>query len=255
MSAYNETNKNPIKHTHNITDTHGHYIFGVDDGATSMDMSLEMIQSAYEQGVRNIFCTSHDSANPLLYQSVLATLREALLEKGLDVALHAGCEIYCDEHYMDEIIQALHNGDLLPMGTSNYVLMEFAPWATKEEIFHCVSRVQNETDFRPIVAHFERCLWVHDEEDVIDRIKDLNVAVQVNAYSLVESTSESVKAFARKLLEAEAVTFVGSDAHRSDHRPVNLASGINYIYETCDEDYANAVCYGNAQRMLLQTGE
>jgi len=32
---------------------------------------------------------------------------------------------------------------------------------------------------------------------------------------------------------------------------VNLASGVQYIRETCGEDYAADVCWRNAERMLL----
>lgn len=49
--------------TKRIVDIHGHYVFGVDDGAQSIDMSLDMIKTAYDQGVREIFCTSHDGYN------------------------------------------------------------------------------------------------------------------------------------------------------------------------------------------------
>ena len=234
-----------------VADIHGHYVFGVDDGATTKEMSLAMIASAYEQGARHIFCTSHDSANQLLYRSVLATLQDAVKEQKLDLSLHPGCEIYCDEVYMDEIIGLLKDGELPTMGESNYVLMEFVPWETKEGILTCIKKVRKETEFQPIIAHFERCLWVHDEEDIIDIIKDMKVPIQINGYSLVEDSNKNIRAFARKLLQEKVVTFIGSDAHRTNHRPVSLSSGVNYIYETCDEEYAKDVCYRNAEQLLL----
>ena len=45
-----------------IVDIHGHYVFGVDDGAETLPMALDMIHSACVQGVTDIVCTSHDSA-------------------------------------------------------------------------------------------------------------------------------------------------------------------------------------------------
>ena len=45
-----------------IVDIHGHYVFGVDDGAETLPMALEMINSVCAQGVTDIVCTSHDSA-------------------------------------------------------------------------------------------------------------------------------------------------------------------------------------------------
>ncbi|MEE0969037.1 MAG: CpsB/CapC family capsule biosynthesis tyrosine phosphatase, partial [Clostridia bacterium] len=39
---------------------HIHIVPNVDDGAANLAMSLEMLKMAYNQGVRNIFCTSHN---------------------------------------------------------------------------------------------------------------------------------------------------------------------------------------------------
>ena len=43
-----------------ITDLHMHVIPEVDDGSLDIRMSLAMLELAYEQGVRDIFCTSHN---------------------------------------------------------------------------------------------------------------------------------------------------------------------------------------------------
>ena len=37
-----------------------HIVPKVDDGAIDLSMALDMLKMAYEQGVRNIFCTSHN---------------------------------------------------------------------------------------------------------------------------------------------------------------------------------------------------
>ena len=47
--------------------------------------------------------------------------------------------------------------------------------------------------------------------------------------SLVEEKNESTKELARMLLKNKLVTFVGSDAHRTTHRPPNIKSGVDYI--------------------------
>ena len=55
-----------------------HIAPGIDDGTEDLSMAFEMLQMAYEQGARDIFCTSHsdymaDDINR--YQSQLAELR------------------------------------------------------------------------------------------------------------------------------------------------------------------------------------
>lgn len=233
-----------------IIDIHGHYVFGVDDGAKSLEMSLAMIKSASAQGVHHIFCTSHDSAHLFYYQRNFHALQSAVKEHEIDVVIQSGCEIYCEENYIGEIIEKLNDGNLIPMGSSNYVLLEFSPWVTCEELAWCASQVRMETEYEPIIAHMERYLWLQDDPEVLNIVKEVNLLVQINAYSLVEEKRQGTKDFARKLLEEKLVTFIGSDAHRTDHRPVNFDSGIRYIFDTCDEAYAKAVCYENAEKLL-----
>ncbi len=242
---------NNIELTGPVADTHGHYVFGVDDGAVDLHMSLGLIRMAYNQGVRNIVCTSHDVANVLAYKRNLMQLRLAVKNAGLDVNLHSGNEIFCEEVYLSDIIERLESGEVLPLGTSNYVLLEFAPWTTGDEIIACVSRMRSDTEYEPIIAHIERYRWVHDDEELLKAIREMKIPVQINAYSLVEERDPDIKAFARRLVAEQVVTFVGSDAHRTDHRPVNLLSGVEYIYKTCNEEYAKDICYRNAERMLF----
>lgn len=241
-----------IGKTNRVADIHGHYLFGVDDGAASLNMSQEMIKSAYEQGVRHIFCTSHDSANLLYYKRNFKILQEHLRELDIDVTIHMGCEIFCEEKYIGEIIEKLENGFLLPMGSSKYILLEFSPWTTAEEIVSCVSRIRNETEYEPVIAHMERYLWLHDEPEIFDTIRENQMLVQMNSYSLVESSHEGTRNFARKLLREKLVSFIGSDAHRSDHRPVALETGIKYIYDNCDAEYAKDICYRNAEKLFIR---
>ena len=42
-----------------VVDIHSHILFGIDDGADTIAESLEMLKIAENQGVKNVFCTSH----------------------------------------------------------------------------------------------------------------------------------------------------------------------------------------------------
>ena len=48
--------------TEYLIDTHTHITPMVDDGASSMEMSLAMLRSEAEQGVKVVFLTPHSSA-------------------------------------------------------------------------------------------------------------------------------------------------------------------------------------------------
>ena len=42
-----------------LTDVHAHILPGVDDGAESLEEARQMLQMAYDQGIRRIIATPH----------------------------------------------------------------------------------------------------------------------------------------------------------------------------------------------------
>ena len=103
-----------------------------------------------------------------------------------------------------------------------------------------------------VLAHVERYSNLANDDETLNTLLAWGCRIQINAYSLAEEPKPSTKAFARRLFDERKVSFLGSDAHRTDHRPPCVKNGIRYIYDHCDVDYANAVCYENAK--LLLTG-
>lgn len=100
-----------------ITDIHMHIIPGVDDGAIDFKMSLEMIEEAYKQGVRNIFCTSHnvyEKEDIERYKSKFFMLKKMSESLYHDLNLFMGCELLCAGEYM-ELKQTINRLTKSPM--------------------------------------------------------------------------------------------------------------------------------------------
>ena len=57
------------------TDIHSHVLPGVDDGARDMDMSMEMLRHAYEQGIRRMIVTPHHNVNREKMLKLIAALQ------------------------------------------------------------------------------------------------------------------------------------------------------------------------------------
>lgn len=236
---------------HRIADIHCHVLPGIDDGAVDIDMAMDMLRSADSQGVCDIFCTSHSWGFRENYSSQLESLRKRAEQEGLQIRLHSGCEIACCEEILQSVTAAVAD---CTMNGTDFAMLEFYPDAEPEEIFGCIEHIMNNTGCRTILAHAERYEKLGSAPDVLERITGLGCLIQINAYSLVEERNQRIKAFARRLLDQRLVTFIGSDAHRTTHRPVNIASGVQYIYACCEKEYAQAVCFDNAVR-YLRAGE
>lgn len=119
-----------------VTDLHMHVVPGVDDGSFDMRMSLDMLELAYEQGVRDIFCTSHNVYSEeeiTKYKSQFMMLQMMAKSRYPELRLHMGCELLCAGEYIDDILYGLEIGVFLPLGNSKYVLTELYQDTTPEE--------------------------------------------------------------------------------------------------------------------------
>ena len=232
-----------------IHDIHSHILYGVDDGANSLDMSIDMLRNAYNQGARSIICTSHSDSNMQQYFKNLKSLQEHLTTESINMNLYSGCEIYCDSDNIDSVIAKLNNGSLPTINNTKYILVEFFPYADADEILYCI-KLLLEHNYKIVIAHIERYFGLHKDQKWTSILKKLGCHFQVNAYSVFDERDLQVKMFAQKLLKEKLVTFLGSDAHKISHRPYMINNGINYIEENCDDDYIQDVCYRNAENLL-----
>lgn len=234
-----------------ISDIHMHVVPRVDDGAVDLSMSIEMLQVAYEQGARNIYCTSHnvyDEDEIKRYKSQFMTLQMVSRSKFPELVLHMGCELLCAGEYVDDILYGLEIGVFLPLGNSKHVLTELYPDVTPAEAKKVVSTMVS-AGWVPILAHTERYPTLFDDGTIKELIS-LGAKIQINLYSLEEDKDEARRKRARLLVQNGLVHFVGSDAHRSEHRPPKYDAGVNYIYNHCDKEYADEICFLNAERHL-----
>ena len=238
---------------HRVIDIHSHILFGIDDGADTIAESIEMLKMAEKQGVKNVFCTSHHwQAESSDYDLNFELLKEKIISEGIDVKLHKGMEILCeDDRYFPETMRDINNGIVKTLNGTDYLLLEMSPFMSAEDIYECVNTVFEQTGKKAVLAHIERYSVLDGEDCVIAQLKELGCLFQINAYSLVEEKHDSIRNFARKLLSEKLVDFIGSDAHRVNHRPPDILTGVDYIYKNCDEEYADAICFRNAERMLL----
>ena len=61
-----------------ICDLHIHVVPNVDDGSFNLTMSLDMLAMAYEQGVREVYCTSHNvyDKEELARQNIISEIKQ-----------------------------------------------------------------------------------------------------------------------------------------------------------------------------------
>lgn len=238
--------------THRIIDIHAHIVPCVDDGPNFVDIAVQMLHTSYAQGVRDVFCTSHSWGDRKDYQKNFTALQKRVADLGIDIRLHQGCEIDCSAEDAQSIVHAVECGHYHTLGSSDYVLLEFDRYTEKAELLTTIKQYIELRNNHIVIAHIERLYCLYENDGIIDLLQSLGCLFQLNAYSLVEEAKESTRNFAQRMVEQQRITFLGSDAHRMDHRPPKVASGVKYIYQHSSPDYADAACYKNAEDILLR---
>lgn len=237
-----------------MIDIHMHLIPGVDDGAENMEMALIMMNQAKEQGITRIIATPHSEAFCYSREGgkiIFKRLADLAAKLCPEVKLYLGCEVYCETTIMDQVMEALGSGRYPTMNGTQYVLMEFYQWVSPENTVPCVEALIK-AGYIPIVAHMERYKYLRNNIHLVDQFRDMGALVQLNAYSLFDEMDDTIKYWARALVKERKVDFLGTDAHRTYHRPPSAQRGLNWLYENTDWEYADAIAFGNAQLLLTR---
>lgn len=236
-----------------MIDIHMHLIPGVDDGAEDMEMALVMMIRAKQQGISQIIATPHSEAFHFSKGDIRVTFQRLVDTAAKicpDMRLYLGCEVYCEAEIMEQVLELLDLGVYPTMNGTKYVLMEFSQWVYPENTVPCVEALLK-AGYKPIIAHIERYKYLRDNMDLVDRFREMGALIQLNAYSLFDEMDESIKGWARRLVLERKVDFLGTDAHKTYHRPPSAEYGLAWLYENVEREYADSITSGNTRKYLI----
>ena len=225
-----------------VTDIHTHIVPGVDDGSRNLVESIELIESAVAQGVGIIVATPHswgiDNCGFGHMFSRFKDLREAVRARQIPVQLHLGCEMLVFADTIDDCIRKLNDGRYPTLAGSHFVLTEFDPYETQDNMEYCLERIIA-AGYVPVIAHAERYRRITISD--IGALKNLGAMIQINGYSIANEKNCQTRQLANDCLAARMVDFIGSDTHRLDHRPPVIKDGVAALVERYSKDYAERV--------------
>jgi len=233
-----------------FTDIHTHLLPGADDGAQSMSQTLRLLRMAWGNGTRTVFLTPHYRGKykrntPDVLKENFAWLQEMVAAELPGMQLYLGQEIA----YENDAPEAMHQGRVLLMNDSQYVLLEFRTNSLRSQMITGVSETIR-CGFVPIVAHVERYDIARKELDLVDELLDMGALLQLNADSILGTNGFGIKHFCYKLLREQKVHFVASDAHDTTHRPPLLRECFLKTHKKYGAEYAAALFYDNAQAVI-----
>ncbi len=213
-----------------MIDIHCHILNEIDDGARDLETAIRMCHMAEMNGIKHIVATPHtntvDNINRFIEvrDDRLETLRKHIAQRGIDVKLYPGAEVFVD----DDIFFA---NDLkrLTINSSRYILIEFNFRNLKiRKIYDYLNEIID-AGLVPIIAHPERYEFFQFDYDAVNSLAKNGVIFQINASSLASLDGLQEFELAYSMAYNGLASFIGTDAHSLTHRANNLSEMMRYF--------------------------
>ena len=211
-----------------MIDFHSHILPDMDDGSSSVEISIAMLRALAEQGITQVVATPHfygwddDPASFLERRDRAETaLREEMARHEGLPQVHIGAEV--------AFFRGISHSEFLPRLTirgKDCILIEMPPAPWPEEYYRELEDIRRKWDVVPIIAHIDRYIGPFRTYGIPRRLARMPVYVQANgAFFLGRGRGE----LALRMLKAGRIHLLGSDCHNLSTRKPNLGPAQDKI--------------------------
>lgn len=229
-------------------DMHSHILPNMDDGSSSVEMSLEMLRALREQGVEKVLLTPHFYAYRTDIDAFLEKrkksikcLLDALKETPIDISLYVGAEVL----YFDDIWCA-ENVDKLVIEGTKYIMVEFPFSPFNDFMMDRISRLISK-GYTPIIAHIDRYLRYNRGLGYFYKLAEMGTLLQMNVSSAMSFASR-IKLM--PLIKKGLISVLGTDAHNMTERKPDYGETLPYMKKIFTEQSYQYVL--NRQAKILE---
>lgn len=233
-----------------MIDLHCHILPGIDDGAKTLDMSLEMARIAVADGITTLACTPH--IYPGMYMNDgpgIAAARDALQAEldraGIALQLVVGADV----HLVPGLLEGLKSGRIPTLNNSRYLLLEPShttpPPRFEESVFNLIA-----SGYTPVITHPERLTWVEGHFPVFGRLIQQGAWMQVTAGALTGVFGQRAKYWGERFVGEGMTHVLATDAHSTGRRLPRLSEGLAVVARLVGDEEARRMVLDRPQAIL-----
>lgn len=202
------------------TDIHSHLIPGIDDGAKSVNESIELIRGLMDLGYKKIITTPHIKTGsfPNSPENILDGLQKVkteLLKNNINIEIEASAEYFLDESFFELVKQ---NKPLLTFG-NNLLLFELSMLQSPAYLQDFIFLLQTKK-IQPLLAHPERYPYLSGNFEFLEKLRSLGVKLIINIGSFGAYYGHGPQKMAQELMHRNMIDFLASDLHHQKHLKV-----------------------------------
>lgn len=199
---------------------HSHILPGIDDGAATVEDSIDMVKGLMALGLKRSVATPHVISD--MYRNTpesighsLQMLRTALQQNGLDYRVDAAAEYMMDAAFF----QMLERQEPLLCIKEKIILTEFSFGSIPENPRQMSFAIQT-AGYTPILAHPERYTYFYGNNKAYHLLDELGFQLQININSLLGYYGAGAEKAAKYILKNNLCRYLGTDMHRMQHYDV-----------------------------------
>lgn len=230
---------------------HCHILPGADDGAETIEESLQIIRQLCVAGFNMFMATPHvfEGRGYLTPSYILERTDELNYlahQEGLQVTILPGAENYI----FPEMAEWYQKGKLMTLAHGGeYLLIELPmheiPVYTEQVFFDLML-----AGVVPVLAHPERYTALWDEPDIILKWLRQGVLMQLDLRSSIGKYGPRAKKFADLLLKNGLIHFIGSDAHIPTRHPSSYSESLCRLRDLLGEENYQVITETNPWALL-----
>ena len=203
-----------------MIDFHNHILPNVDDGAKTIEESIQMLKIAQNQGITDVVSTVHFQHPKMegmntdfnYISNIKDNLVSRLKEYNVKIKIHIGAEVFFNFNLLD-----ITENKLTTFGNKKYMLIEFQTYQFPKDFDKHLFELAI-AGITPIIAHPERYKDVQSNVEIIEKLIGAGCLVQIDAGSLINHFGYKCMQAAQTMLKMNMVHIIGSDAHNMGRR-------------------------------------
>lgn len=235
-----------------MIDIHNHVLFGIDDGAKTIEESISILEKMSLMGYTSVIATPHYisssyyDADNKKKKELINELKEKIKENNIDINLYLGNEIFIQNNIDKKIIK----GEIYTLNNSSYILIEL-PLSERLNFDLDVLYELINKGAKVILAHPERYRIFQKNPSELEKYLDLGILLQGNIDALSGKYGKSAKKLFASLLKRRQYFALASDIHKSKTGYFKRFSKLKKeIIKLTDENYFEELVLHNPQKIL-----
>lgn len=215
-----------------FVDCHSHILPNIDDGAQSVDMSIQMVNALLSQDVSQIWLTPHFSPSEQSIEGFIKNRNRAF--EAIKNNYNDGLFILGSEVELCKSLLSCEDVSALCINNTQYMLVEFNGDYTFDGALQILNNLISKYAITPIIAHIERYTKVFPDNKAIQKLIRMGCILQMN--TKIFNSFSLRRSLAIERISRGEITLLGTDCHNMSTRAPHFITELNYIEKKLGHD-------------------